>query len=346
MSKEIKQFVFYVSPEGAVKIDVLIQDETVWLTQRRMADLFGVSVPTINEHLQNVYETKELQDISTVRKFLIVQDEGGRETKREVNFYNLDAIISVGYRVNSAEATHFRKWATTILRDYIIKGFAMDDELLKNGTRLGKDYFHELLDRVREIRASERRFYQKITDIYATAIDYDKDADITEKFFKTVQNKLHFAIHGRTAAELIAERASAKKPHMGLTTWKHSPDGKVLKPDVSVGKNYLDKEEITALNRVVTMYLDYAEDQAARGVAMTMHDWHDKLDAFLAFNDREVLDNPGQVSMEVAKRLAEKEFEKFRVIQDREFRSDFDNFVEKTKKLGKGSGKKSTKKKV
>lgn len=346
MSKEIKQFVFYVSPEGAVKIDVLIQDETVWLTQKRMADLFGVSVPTINEHLQNVYETKELQDISTIRKFLIVQDEGGRETKREVNFYNLDAIISVGYRVNSAEATHFRKWATTILRDYIIKGFAMDDELLKNGTRLGKDYFHELLERVREIRASERRFYQKITDIYATAIDYDKDADITQMFFKTVQNKLHFAIHGRTAAELIAERASAKKPHMGLTTWKRSPDGKVLKPDVAVGKNYLSKEEITALNRVVTMYLDYAEDQASRGVAMTMREWHDKLDAFLTFNDREVLDNPGQVSMEVAKRLAETEYDKFRVIQDREFRSDFDNFVERTKKLGKGSAKKAKKKKA
>ncbi len=331
--KEIKQFVFYTSPEGAVKVDVLINSETVWLTQKKMSDLFGVSVPTINEHLQNIYETKELQEVSTVRKFLIVQNEGERDVEREVNFYNLDSIISVGYRVNSAQATHFRKWATTVLRDYIIKGFAIDDELLKNGTRLGKDYFHELLERIREIRASERRFYQKIADIYSTAVDYDSNAETTQTFFKTVQNKLHFAIHGHTAAELVAERASADLPHMGLTNWKQSPDGKVLKTDVSVGKNYLSQEELSSLNRVVTMYLDYAEDQAERGIAVTMAEWKDKLDAFLRFNGREVLDNPGKVSTEVAKKLAEDEYEKFRVTQDKEFRSDFDDFVERTKKL-------------
>jgi hypothetical protein len=244
MNQELKQFAFYTSPEGTVKIDVLIQDETVWLTQRKMADLFGVSVSAINQHLQNVYETAEIKDFSTIKKFLIVQNEGDRAIEREVNFYNLDAIISVGYRVNSAEATNFRKWATTVLRDFIIKGFAMDDELLKNGTRLGKDYFQELLERVRDIRASERRFYQKITDIYATAVDYDSDAEVTEKFFKTVQNKMHYAIHGRTAAELIMERAGAEKPHMGLTTWKRAPEGKVLKPDVGVAKNYLTEAEI------------------------------------------------------------------------------------------------------
>ena len=232
MPQHLKQFVFYTSPEGAVTVDVLIQDETVWLTQKRMAELFGVNVRTINEHLQNAYESDELREISTIRKIRTVQKEGKRNVEREVNFYNLDTIIAVGYRVNSAQATHFRKWATTVLRGYIIKGFAMDDELLKNGTRLGKDYFDELLERVREIRASERRFYQKITDIYSTAIDYDKNAEMTQVFFKTVQNKLHFAVHGHTAAELIAERADAAKPHMGLETWKRAPKGKVLKTEM------------------------------------------------------------------------------------------------------------------
>ncbi len=336
----LKDFVFYTSPEGTIRVDVLVQDETVWLTQKRMSDLFGVEVATINEHLQNIFKGGELQEVSTVRNFRIVQNEGGRDVERDVNFYNLDVIISVGYRVNSAQATHFRKWATTVLRDFIIKGFALDDELLKNGTRLGKDYFGELIERIREIRASERRFYQKITDIYATSIDYDANADITQTFFKTVQNKLHFAIHGHTSAELIAERADADKPHMGLTTWKNSPTGKVLKTDVAVGKNYLQQEEITALNRIVTMYLDYAEDQAAQGKMVTMAGWKEKLDAFLAFNGREVLDNPGKVSADVAKKLAEAEYEKFRVVQDKEFRSDFDEFVEKTKKI---EGKKGSK---
>lgn len=331
--KEIKQFIFYISPEGAVKVNVLIHEETVWLTQKKMSELFAVSTPAINQHLQNIYESKELREVSTIKKFLIVQNEGSRDVEREVNFYNLDAIISVGYRVNSSEATHFRKWATTVLRNYIIKGFVLDDELLKNGTRFGKDYFHELLERIREIRASERRFYQKITDIYATAVDYDRNAETTQKFFQTVQNKLHFAIHGHTAAELIAERASAESPNMGLTHWKQSPDGKVLKTDVSVGKNYLKREELNALNRIVTMYLDYAEDQAEQAKTVTMLEWKEKLDAFLRFNGREVLDRPGEVSAEIAKKLAETEYQKFRVIQDEQFRSDFDDFVERTKKL-------------
>lgn len=331
--QEIKQFVFYVSPEGKVAVDVLVHDETVWLTQKKMADLFGVEVQTINHHLSEVYETQELSPDSTIRKFRIVQNEGNREVEREVNFYNLDAIISVGYRVNSTKATHFRKWATTVLRDFIVKGFVLDDELLKNGARLGTDYFNELLERIRDIRASERRFYQKITDIYATAIDYDATAEVTQTFFKTVQNKMHYAIHGHTAAELIKERASAEKPNMGLTTWKQAPEGKVLKPDVSVAKNYLTEDEIQSLNRIVTMYLDYAEDQANRGKAMTMAEWKDKLDAFLQFNDREVLNNPGKVSAEVAKKFAEDEYEKFRPVQDKAFRSDFDKFVEEAKKL-------------
>ena len=335
MPQHLKQFVFYTSPEGAVTVDVLIQDETVWLTQKRMAELFGVNVRTINEHLQNAYESDELREISTIRKIRTVQKEGKRNVEREVNFYNLDTIIAIGYRVNSAQATHFRKWATTVLRGYIIKGFAMDDELLKNGTRLGKDYFDELLERVREIRASERRFYQKITDIYSTAIDYDKNAEMTQVFFKTVQNKLHFAVHGRTAAELIAERADAAKPHMGLETWKRAPKGKVLKTDVHVGKNYLSEKELSDLNRIVSMYLDFAEFQALQGRVTTMTEWKDKLDAFLRFNEREVLENPGTVSAEVAKNLAEGEYEKFRITQDREYRSDFDDFVEQTKKIGK-----------
>jgi hypothetical protein len=328
--KEIKQFIFYTSPEGSVKIDVLVQDETVWLTQKRMPELFDISIKTVSEHLQNIFKTQELEEDSVIRNFRITAADG---KAYDTQFYNLDAIIAIGYRVNSIQATHFRKWATTILRSYIIKGFAMDDELLKNGTRLGKDYFDELLERVREIRASERRFYQKITDIYSTAIDYDKDAETTQVFFKTVQNKLHFAIHGHTAAELIAERANAAAPNMGLSTWKKSPHGKVLKTDVSGGKNYLGQEEIVGLNRIVTMYLDYAEDKAMQGKTVTMSEWKDKLDAFLRFNDRDVLDNPGKISMEVAKKLAEAEFEKFRIEQDKNFRSDFDEFIEKTKKL-------------
>ena len=248
-------------------------------------------------------------------------------------YYNLDAIISVGYRVNSKQATEFRKWSTGILRDYIIKGFTMDDELLKNGTRLGKDYFEELLERIRDIRSSERRFYQKITDIYATAIDYSGDSEISKTFFKTVQNKLHFAIHGKTAAELITERADSTQPRMGLTNSKGGPKKKIMKSDVTVGKNYLAEKELSELNRIVTMYLDYAENQARRNRPMTMRDWVEKLDAFLKFNEYEILDNPGKISMQAAKKLAEGEYEKFKPIQDAEFKSDFDQLVEKTKKL-------------
>lgn len=329
-NNELKEFVFYTSPEGTIKVDVLILDETVWLTQKKMSDLFGVEINTISEHIQNIFKSLELQEDLVVRKF---RNTATDRKIYETQFYNLDMIIAVGYRVNSIQATHFRKWSTTVLRNYIIKGFAIDDELLKNGTRLGKDYFEELLERIRDIRASERRFYQKITDIYSTAIDYDKEANITQTFFKTVQNKLHFAIHGHTAAELIAERADASKPHMNLTNWKKSPEGKILKTDVGVGKNYLEQKELTELNRIVSMYLDYAESQAERGKTMTMNDWKEKLDAFLKFNDYEILNNPGKISMEMAQKLAEDEYEKFRPIQDKEFRSDFDKFVEKTKKL-------------
>jgi hypothetical protein len=318
-------FLLYTTADGGVHVDVLFQGETVWLTQKRMAQLFGVDVRTVNEHLLNVYKSAELSESSTIRNFRIVQNEGGREVQREVAFYNLDAIISVGYRVNSAQAIQFRTWATTTLRDYVIKGYALDDERLKNGQYFGKDYFDELLERIREIRASERRFYQKITDLYAQAsVDYDKESATTQMFYKAVQNKLHWAITKQTAAELIADRADSGKPHMGLTTWKNAPKGKILKPDVSIAKNYLGTNELSELNRIVSMYLDYAENQAKKQHVMTMQDWTSKLDAFLRFNEYEILDNPGRVSHEVAKQLAEAEFEKFRVIQDREFVSDFD----------------------
>lgn len=324
-------FLLYTSPDGDVKVDVFFEDETVWLTQKRMAELFGVDVRTVNDHLLNIFEIKELDADRTIRKIRIVQHEGARKVEREVNFYNLDAIISVGYRVNSQQATQFRIWATKTLRNFIIKGFALDSDRLKNGSHFGKDYFDELLEQIREIRASERRFYQKVTDIYATAIDYDRNAPVTRDFYATMQNKLHWAIHGQTAAELIASRADAKKPHMGLQTWRDSPKGKILKSDVSVGKNYLGDTQLQELNRVVTMYLDYAENQAQRRLPMKMADWASKLDAFLQFNEYEILKDPGKVSMAAAKKLAEKEFETFRVAQDKEFESDFDEAVKNIK---------------
>ncbi|MEO9887811.1 MAG: virulence RhuM family protein [Balneola sp.] len=327
-------FLLYTSNQGDIRVDVALEEETVWLSQKAMANLFGVSTPTISEHLANIYDTLELIKTTTVRNFRTVQQEGDREVTRNIEYYNLDAIISVGYRVNSVEATQFRKWATKTLREFLIKGFAIDDERLKQGkTLFGKDYFDELLERVREIRASERRFYQKITDIYAEAsIDYDPSAEITRTFYKTVQNKLHWAITGNTAAELIKERADSKKPNMGLKTWKKAPKGKVLKSDVSVAKNYLKEKELSGLNRIVSMYLDYAENQAERQMTMTMQDWVEKLDAFLNFNDYEILKNAGKVSAKVAKKLAEDEYEKFRPIQDKAFESDFDRLVKKTKK--------------
>jgi len=327
------EIILYTTPQGDIKIEVFLQDETVWLTQRAMGELFGVVKSTISEHLTNIYKSGELEKEATVRKIRTVQNESGREVSRKLEFYNLDAIISVGYRVNSHQATQFRIWATKTLKEFIIKGFVLDDERLKQGKKLfGKDYFDELLERIREIRASERRFYQKITDIYSEcSIDYQPNAEITRTFYKTVQNKLHWAITGQTAAEIISSRAKAELPNMGLTAWKNSPKGKILKSDVSVAKNYLNKKEIDELNRVVTMYLDYAENQAARQISMRMKDWVEKLDAFLQFYDYSVLKNAGKISGEVAKQLAIGEFEKFRVIQDENYESDFDKEIKRIK---------------
>ena len=324
------ELILYRTGDDAVRVEVLYESETFWLDQRRMAELFGVDVRTVSYHLTEVYTSGELKPETTLRKIWRVQREGNRDVRREIEFYNLDAIISVGYRVNSAQATQFRIWATQTLREFIIKGFVLDDERLKLNKRFGKDYFDELLERIREIRASERRFYLKITDIYEQcSIDYDKHAETTQRFFKTVQNKLHWAVTGKTAAELVAERADSDKPSMGLTTWKNAPTGKILKSDVTVAKNYLIEREIKALERIVSMYLDYAENQAARQIPMKMTDWIAKLYAFLQFNEYEVLANAGKVSAEVAKRLAEKRYDEFRVRQDREFESDFDAEVKR-----------------
>jgi hypothetical protein len=320
----------YTTADGSVRVDVLYEDETFWLSQKKMAELFGVEAHTITYHLKEIYKSAELEEGSTTRKIRVVQKEGAREVAREIDFYNLDMIIATGYRVNSHRATQFRIWATKTLKEYIVKGFVLDDERLKQGKRFGKDYFDELLERIREIRASERRFYQKITDIYAEcSVDYDAKSEQTQGFYKTVQNKLEWAITGKTAAEIIAARASSDKPNMGLTTWKNAPSGKVLKSDVGVAKNYLEEPELKELNRIVSMYLDYAENQAARQKPMKMSDWIEKLDAFLKFNDYEVLQNAGSVSAEVAKSLAEKEYEKFRVAQDQRYESDFDREVKK-----------------
>ncbi|MFZ2781797.1 MAG: virulence RhuM family protein [Rectinemataceae bacterium] len=323
------EFLIFTRQAGEDGIEVRIEDETVWLTQKLMAVLFEVSVPTINEHLANLYAQSEIDKVSTIRNFRTVQKEGSRDVSRNVDFYNLDAIIAVGFRVNSTRATQFRQWATGVLRDFSIRGYVLDKERLKNGSFFGKKYFEDLLEEIREIRASERMFYQKITDIYATAMDYSADAETTKTFFATVQNKLHFAIHAHTAAELIVERADGTKEKMGLSTWKNAPNGKILKPDISVAKNYLTEKELISLDRFVTMYLDYAEDQAERNIPMTMEDWAKKLNAFLQFNGREVLDNPGKVSQEVAKAFAETQFEKFRIVQDRVFESDFDRQIKK-----------------
>ncbi len=332
------QFLLYKAPSGAVSVDVFFQGETVWLTQKTLAELFGVQVPAIAKHLKNIFESGELGREATVSKMEIVQSEGGREVLRQVEFYNLDAIIAVGYRVNSFQATQFRIWATRTLKEFIIKGFALDDERLKQGTKVfGKDYFDELLERIREIRASERRFYQKITDIYALAVDYDREAPITKTFFATVQNKLHWAITGKTAAEIVAENADASKPHMGLTTWKQAPHGKLLKSDVSVAKNYLNETHIRELNRIVSAYLDLAENRAERGILMKMEDWAKFLDSFLELSSYPVLEEKGHVSALEAKLKAEQEYEVFRKRQDAEYVSDFDREVKRLtdKKKGK-----------
>lgn len=336
---EKNNIILYKGDEGAATIEVLLKDDTMWSTQKTMAELFDVTTPTINEHLKNIFQTGELNEMSTIRNFLIVQKEGNREVTRKINFYNLDAIIAVGYRVNSKQATQFRIWATNVLNELITKGFVLDDDLLKNGTRFGKDYFDELLEKIREIRASERRFYQKITDIYAQcSFDYNKDAEITRTFYATVQNKLHWAITHLTAAEIISERADSTKKNMGLTTWKNAPEGKILKTDIGVAKDYLSEKEILELNRIVNMYLDYAENQAERHKLMSMEDWASRLDAFLKFNEYDILQNPGKVSHTVAKEIANKEFEKYRKIQDKDYISDFDKEVAKKYLDKKGNG--------
>jgi hypothetical protein len=330
------EIIFYTTPEGVTKVEVVFQDETFWLTQRKMADLFDVEVNTINYHIKEIYKSNELTEGTTIRNFRIVQPEGTRTVTRNVDLYNLDVIIAVGYRVNSLRATQFRIWATQTLREFIVKGFVLDDERLKLNKRFGPDYFNELLERIREIRASERRFYLKITDIYEQcSVDYSPSAEITRTFFQTVQNKLHWAITGKTAAEIIASRAKAELAHMGLTTWKDAPKGKIHKSDVVIAKNYLSEKEIKGLERIVTMFLDYAENQASRQIPMKMKDWVTKLDAFLKFNEYDILTDTGRVSHEVAAKLAEDEFERFRVGQDRIFESDFEREVSKISKKQK-----------
>ncbi len=320
-------FLVFTKQAGEDGIEVRVHNESVWLTQKGMAQLFDVTIPTINEHLKNIYVSGELKKEPTIRNFRIVQNEGSRQVSRDMDFYNLDAIISVGYRINSVRATQFRQWATSVLRTFAVQGYVLDKRRLENGQIFDEEYFEHLLDEIREIRASERKFYQKITDIYSTAVDYSTDAVTTKEFFATVQNKLHFAIHGHTAAEIIMERANHEKEHMGLTTWKNAPKGKIVKVDVSVAKNYLSQNELTDLNQIVSMYLDYAERQAKRHIPMTMEDWAKRLDVFLQFNEEEILRDSGKVSAEVAKSFAESEFEKYRVIQDKLFESDFDKLV-------------------
>lgn len=329
MTENKDDILLYTNENEQVRIQVIFHEENVWLTQKRLAELFEVDVRTINEHLKNIYREDELREEDTIKTFPVQQEEGARVVKRNVKIYNLDAIISVGYRVSSIKATQFRKWATSTLKEYILKGFAIDDERLKNGVHFGKDYFEELLEKIREIRASERRFYQKITDIYSQcSSDYDSKSKEAKDFFAEVQNKLEWAITGKTAAELIYNRADSKKKNMGLVTWKNAPKGKILKTDVSIAKNYLNEEELKSLNQIVTMYLDFAELQAKKRKIMTMRDWSKKLDAFLEFNEYEILNNRGTVSAKIAKALAEQEYSKFRVIQDREYKSDFDKEIE------------------
>ncbi len=324
------EIVLYQVEDTNICVNVVFKDETFWMTQKAMAELFDVNVPAISKHLSNIFEEGELFKEATVSKMEIVQMEGNRKVKREPEFYNLDAIIAVGYRVNSKKATRFRQWATKTLKDYITKGFVLNDDMLKNGKPFGKDYFDELLERIREIRASERRAYQKITDVFEQcSYDYDKNSDITKAFYAFVQNKLHFAVTGKTAAELVYERVNAEKPAMGLTTWKDAPDGKILKRDISVAKNYLNEKELSRLNRLVTMFIDYGELMAEDEVLMSMQDWVEQTNQFLRNNRREVLEGKGKVSHDMAMKKAEKEYEIFRVKQDQEYVSEFDREVER-----------------
>jgi hypothetical protein len=327
--EKISNFVIFQTSDGKVNIDVFFKNETLWLTQKKIAELFEVNVPAISKHLDNIYTDGELNKEATISILETVQNEGGRQVKRKVEYYNLNAILGVGYRVNSHRAIEFRKWASEVLHEYVIKGFAMDDERLKQIKHFGKDYFDEMLERIREIRMSERRLYQKITDIYALSADYDSKSNITKQFFATVQNKLHFSITGKTAAEIIYSEADHKKIFMGLKTWKNAPKGKIIKSDVSVAKNYLNEEHINKLNRIVTAYLDMAESKAENRQVMNMKDWDVYLQQFLEISDYPILVDAGKVSMLEAKLKAETEYDKFRVIQDREYVSDFDREVEK-----------------
>jgi len=324
------QIILYQTNDGKVAVNVRFEGETFWMTQKAIAELFDVQVPAVAKHLRNIYEEEELEREATVSKKEIVHTEGRRQVMRQVEFYNLDAIIAIGYRVNSKKATRFRQWATRTLKEYIQKGFILNDEMLKNGRPFGRDYFDELLERIREIRASERRTYQKIADIFEQCShDYDKNSELTREFYSFVQNKLHFAITGKTAAELIAERASLDHPTMGLTTWKAAPDGKIIKRDVSVAKNYLNKKELSRLNRIVTMFIDHAELMAEDEILMSMADWLRETDTFLASNRRKILAGKGKVSHDDAVKKAEGIYERFRIRQDEEYISNFDREMEK-----------------
>ena len=317
------EFLIFTKQNKEKTIEVIVDEESVWLSQKLMAELFGTTRSNITMHLSNVFE-KELSENSVCKEFLHTARDG---KNYKTKYYNLDVIIAVGFKINSQRAIDFRLWAINILKQYSVKGYVLDKERLKNGTFFNENYFDELLQEIREIRVSERNFYQKITDIYATSLDYNVASPITKDFFKTVQNKMHYAVHGNTAAEIIVNRANHKKAHMGLTNWKNSPNGKIIASDVIVAKNYLTKDELKSLERIVTMYLDYAEDQAERHIPMTMEDWKGKLDIFLQFNERDVLDNPGKVSRKVAESFALSEFEKYRITQDKLFESDFDKFM-------------------
>lgn len=321
------EYLTYIAATGdnPQSIEMRYEDENIWLTQKMLAGLYDVEIPTINEHIAKIFSDHELEPEATVRNFRIVQIEGSRQVTREVKHYNLQMIIAVGFKINTDRAVQFRKWVNKIAKDYTIQGWVMDDERLKNGgSVLTEKYYEKLLEKIREIRLSERRFYQKVTDIYATALDYDKNAKKTREFFAKVQNKMHFAVHGQTAAELIYNRADAQKEHMGLTTWEDAPDGKIQRYDVSVAKNYLSQDELSSLERIVSAYLDLAEDRARRRIPMTMEDWAKRLDIFLQADDREVLSDAGRISAQIAKEHAESEFEKYRIIQDKLFESDFD----------------------
>ena len=332
MKKELQirnstvEFLTFVLDGKEDGVQVLYKDETIWATQKAMSILFDCSTDNISLHLKNIFNSNELDSNSTTEKISVVQREGDRDVKRTTTFYNLDAVISVGYRVNSLRATQFRQWTTNIIRQFAIRGYVIDKKRMENGTFIGHDYFEHLLAEIREIRLSERRFYQKLTDIYSTAIDYSSDAATTKLFFKKIQNKIHYAVHGHTAAELIVERASAEKEHMGLTTWENAPDGKIVKPDVSIAKNYLNELELEDMGRLVNAVLDMAERMAKRHIPMTMEDWSKRMDIILEASGDPVLDDAGQISAEYAKNFAESEFEKYRVIQDKLFESDFDRF--------------------